>query len=72
MNADALSRSDHSDESTKKENEEYQRQWSIWELKITFATDLKGDPAEIAKEKWRLPGYSPAAHSISQKQDMRS
>ena len=26
VNADALSRSDHSDESTKKENEEYQRQ----------------------------------------------
>ena len=33
------------------------RENEVGELKITYATDLKGDPAEIAKEKWRLPGY---------------
>ena len=63
--ADAFSRSNHLNESTKEENEEYQLENEVGELKITYATDLEGDPSEIAKE--RFAGYSPAMHTMSQK-----
>jgi len=33
----------------KKENDEYQIENEVRELKITYATDLDGDPPEIAK-----------------------
>jgi len=33
----------------KKENDEYQIENEVRELKITYATDLEGDPPEIAK-----------------------
>ena len=35
-------------------------------MKITYATDLEGDPPEIEKKRWRFAGYSPAVHSMSQ------
>ena len=50
MKTDALSKSNHLDESIKKENEEYQIKKEVEELKITYATDLEGDPAEKTKE----------------------
>ena len=51
INADALSRANHLDEPTEAENEEYQIDNEVGELKITYATNLEGDPAEIGKEK---------------------
>ena len=65
VSTDALSRSDPWDVPTKEENEEYQADNEVGELKMTYATDLEWDPAEIAKERWRLAGYWPAMHSIS-------
>ena len=47
MNADALSRSYHLDEPTKEKNEEYQVENEVGELKITYATDLEGDPQRL-------------------------
>ena len=35
-------------------------------MKITFATDLEGDPAEIAKERWKLAECPSVMHSMSQ------
>ena len=52
------------DEPTKTENEEYQIENEVGELKITYATDLEGDPRDIAKERWKFAGYSPAIHSF--------
>ena len=40
VNADALSISDHLDEPSKEENEEYQADNEVAELKITYATNL--------------------------------
>ena len=54
-------------EPSKEENEEYQLENEVGELKITYATDLEGDPSEIAKERRRFAGYSPAMHNMSQK-----
>ena len=51
VKADALSRLDHLDEPTKEKNDKYQIYNEVGELKITYATDLDGDPAEIAKER---------------------
>ena len=31
-------------------------------MKITFAVDLEGDPAEIAKERQKFGGYPSAKH----------
>ena len=45
INADALSRSNHLDKPTKAENEEYQKDNEVGELKVTYATDLDGDSA---------------------------
>ena len=36
-------------------------------MKIAFATDLEGDPAEKAKERWKFAGYPSAIHNMSQK-----
>ena len=44
--ADALSRAKHLDEPTKEENEEYQEANEVGEMKITFASELEGNPAE--------------------------
>ena len=66
VDADALSISDHLDEPSKEENEEYQADNEVAELKITYATNLGGDPAEIAKERQRFAGYLPAVHNMSQ------
>jgi len=58
VNADALSRSDHLDEPTKEENEEYQVDDEVGELKITYSTDLEGDPCKgVYRNKfWRGRG----------------
>ena len=66
VNADALSISDHLDEPSKEENEEYQVDNEVAELKITYATNLGVGLAEIAKERQRFSGYLPAVHSMSQ------
>ena len=39
-------------------------------MKIVFATDLDGDPAnpvEKAKERWKFAGYLSAIHNMSKK-----
>ena len=39
-------------------------------MKILFATDLEGDPAnpaEKAKERWKFAGYLSAIHNMSKK-----
>ena len=46
----ALSRSDHWDEPSMEENEEYQVDNEIGELKITYTTYLEEDLADIDKE----------------------
>ena len=35
-------------------------------MKITFATDLEGDPVKITKEPRKLAGYLSAIHIMSQ------
>ena len=35
-------------------------------MKITIATDLEGDPAEIAKERRKFAGYPSAIHIRNQ------
>ena len=47
VNADALSRAKHLDEPTKEENEEYQEANEVGEMKITFASELEGNPVEV-------------------------
>ena len=34
-------------------------------MKITFASELNGDPEEIGKERQKFAGYPPAVHSMS-------
>jgi len=63
---DALWRSDHLDKPTKEENEEYQVDNEVGELKKTYATDLEGDLAGIAKESQRFAEYLPALYSMRQ------
>ena len=53
-------------EPTKKEKAEYQGDNEVGELKITYATDLEGDPEKIAKERRRFAGYFPAVHRTNQ------
>ena len=68
INADALSRATHLDEPTQAENEEYQAENEVGELKIKFATDMDRDPAEVAKEMrmlCSLNSYPAAVHSMS-------
>ena len=49
VNADALSRAKHLDKPTTEENQEYQEANEVGEMKITFASELEGNPVEIGK-----------------------
>ena len=50
-------------------NLEYQLGNNEVKMKITFATDLEGDPAEIAKERGKLARYLSPKHSMNQDQE---
>ena len=65
VNADALSRAKHLDELTAEENEEYQKAIEVGEMKITFASELEGNPVEIGKERQKFAKYLPAIHNLS-------
>ena len=71
VNADALSRAKHLDEPTAEENEEYQEANEVGEMKITFASELTGNPAEIGKVRRKFAGYTPAVHNLMRGQDLR-
>ena len=66
INADALSRAKHLDEPTTKENEEYQEANEVVEMKITFASELEGNPVEIGKVRRKFSGYPPTVHNLSE------
>ena len=66
VKADALSRAKHLDEPTTEENEEYQEANEVGEMKITFASELEGNPLEIGKVRWKFAGYPPAVHNLSE------
>lgn len=51
MNADALSQAKHLDEPTEEENKEHCEDNEEGEMKITLASELKGNPEEIGKER---------------------
>ncbi len=36
------------------------------EMKITFASELTGNPAEIGKVRQKFAGYPPAVHNLSE------
>ena len=65
VNANALSRAKHLDEPTEEENEEHREANEVGEMNITFASELKGNPVEIGKERRKFAGYLPAEHSMS-------
>ena len=65
VNADALSRAKHLDEPTTEEDEEYQEANEVGEMKITFASELEGNPVEIGRERQKFAGYLPAIHNLS-------
>ena len=44
VNTDALSRAKHLDEPTTEENKEYKEANEVGEMKITFASELEGNP----------------------------
>jgi len=52
-NINALSRAKHLDEPTTEENEEYQEANEVGEMKITFASELEGNPVEIGKVRMK-------------------
>ena len=62
VNADAK----HSDEPTTEENEEYQEANKVGEMKITFASELEGNPVEIGKGRSKFAGYLPAIHNLGE------
>ena len=66
VNADALSRAKHLDEPTVEENEEYQEANEVGEMKITFASDIVGDPVEVGKVRRKFAGYSSAVYNLSE------
>ena len=66
VNADALSRAKHLDEPTAEENEEYQEANEVGEMKITFASDIVGDPVEVGKVRRKFAGYSSAVYNLSE------
>ena len=35
------------------------------EMKITFASELEGNPVEIGRERQKFAGYLPAIHNLS-------
>ena len=53
INADSLSQAKHLDEPTEEENE-------LGEMKIKFASELKGDPEEIVRKQQKFDQYPPA------------
>ena len=63
-NADALSRAKHLDMPTTEENEEYQEANEVGEMKITFASELEGNPVEIGKGRRKFARYTPAIHNL--------
>ena len=65
VNADALSRAKHLDEPTTEENEEYQEANKVGEMKITFASELEGNPVEIGRVRRKFSRYPPAIHNLS-------
>ena len=65
MNADALSQAKHLDKPTAEENAEHQVDNEVDEMKITFASELDGEPKEIVKERLKFIGYPAAVHSMS-------
>ena len=64
VDADALSRAKHLDEPTTEENEEYQEANKMGEMKITFASELEGNPVEIGKGRRKVARYPPAIHNL--------
>jgi len=66
VNADALSRAKHLDEPTTEENEEYQEANEVGEMKITFASELAGNPVEVGKVRRKFAGYPPTVHNLSE------
>ena len=65
VNADALSRAKHLNEPTTEENEEYQEANKVGEMKITFASELEGNPVEIGKGRRKFARYPPTIHILS-------
>ena len=65
INADALSQDKHLDEPTEEENAEYQEANEMGEMKITFASELDGNPVEIGREQQKFAGYLPAIYNLS-------
>ena len=35
------------------------------EMKVTFASELEGNPVEIGRERRKFAGYAPAIHNLS-------
>ena len=64
INADALSRAKHLNEQTTEENKEYQEANEVGEMKITFASELEGNPVEIGIVRRKFDGYQPAIHNL--------
>ena len=60
----SIQESDYSTEENKKRF--IWESFKIDEMRITFATNLKRDQAEIVKEKQKFTAYQPAIHSVSQ------
>ena len=58
-------RAKHLDEPTTEENEEYQEANEVGEMKITFASELEGNPMEIGKVRRKFAGYPSAIHRLS-------
>jgi len=65
INADALSRAKHLNEQTTEENKEYQEANEVGEMKITFASELEGNPVEIGIVRRKFDGYQPAIYNLS-------
>jgi len=64
INADALSRAKHLNEQTTEENKEYQEANEVGEMKITFASELEGNPVEIGIVRRKFDGYQPAIYNL--------
>jgi hypothetical protein len=50
---------------TEEKNAEYQEANEVGEMKITFASELDGNPVEIGRERQKFAGYPPAIHNLS-------
>ena len=47
------------------EKEEYQEANEVGEMKITFASELEGNPVEIGRVWQKFARYPPAIHNLS-------